>query len=126
MEGESLPAGKAGTETGVVDRRSGGKRRIVVFLTVSLACVALLALLGSQILAPAQGQANSGSSLLIGHPAPDFTLAALSSRPAPSLHLASLKGTPMMPDFWASCSSRFHQTAPLFQESRQHVTLPRY
>src|SRR5258708_33021205 len=103
MEAESLPPGKARTETGVVEhRRSGGKRRIVVFLTVSLACVALLALLGSQILAPAQSQTNSGTRPLIGHPAPDFTLEALRSRPMPSVHLASLKAKPVMLDFWAS------------------------
>ena len=47
-------------------RRSGGKRRIIVFLTVSLACIALLALLGSQLLVPAQSQTNSGISPLLG------------------------------------------------------------
>src|SRR5260370_9654027 len=103
MEAESLPPGQARNETGVVHRRSGGKRRIVVFLTVSLACVALLALLGYQILEP------------------DFTLAALSSRPAPSVHLASLKGKPVMLDFWASWCVPCQHEAPLLQATWQRV-----
>ena len=93
MEVESLSPGetKAGTGAGK-HRRSGGKRRITVFLLVGLLCIGLLVLLGSQILSPAQGQANPGSSPLLGHPAPDFTLAALSSHPAPAAHLAGLEG----------------------------------
>src|SRR5712692_11236894 len=103
MEVESLSPGetKAGTGAGE-HRRNGGKRRIAVFLVMGLACVALLALLGSQILTPAQVQTNSGSSPLLGHPAPDFTLAALSSHPASVVHLVGLKGKPVMLNFWAS------------------------
>src|SRR5436309_16077343 len=103
MELESPSPGETRTETGVVEhRRSSGKRRIVVFLAVSLVCVALLALLGSQILVRAQNQTNSGISQLLGHSAPDFTLAALNSRPAPAIHLASLKGKPEILNCWAS------------------------
>src|SRR5229473_534072 len=122
MEAESLPPGKARTETGVVEhRRSGGKRRIVVFLTVGLLCVGLLVLLGSQILSPAQGQANPGSSPLLGHPAPDFTLATLGSHPAPTVHLAGLKGKPVMLNFWASWCDACKQEAALLQTTWQRV-----
>ena len=53
------------------------KRRIVLFVVASLLSVGLLALLGSQLLVPAQNQSDAGSSPLIDHPAPDFTLAVL-------------------------------------------------
>jgi cytochrome c biogenesis protein CcmG/thiol:disulfide interchange protein DsbE len=122
MEVEDLSPGETKAEKGAGEhRRSGGKRRIVVFLAVSLACVALLALLGSQILVPAQNQTNSVISPLLGHSAPDFTLAALSSRPAPAIHLASLKGKPVMINFWASWCVPCQQEAPLLQSTWQNV-----
>ncbi len=122
MEDEGLSPTQTPVELGVVGRRrSGGKRRIAVFLAVGLACVGLLALLGSQILVPAQSQTNAGISPLIGHPAPDFTLAALSSQSTPAVHLASLKGKPVMLDFWASWCVPCQHEAPLLQATWQRV-----
>src|SRR2546428_6378920 len=61
-------------------------RSIMVVLLVSLINLALLAVIAFQLVTPAQNHAQS--SPLIGHPAPDFTLATLSRQPAPAIHLA--------------------------------------
>ncbi|SRR6266446_4982359 len=107
-------------------RRSARKRRITVFIVVSLMSVGLLVLLGSQLLTPAQDQSHSGtaqssSSPLDGHPAPDFTLAVLSTHPGPSIHLASFKGRPVMLNFWASWCDPCKHEAPLLQATWQRV-----
>ena len=97
------------------NRRS--RRRVIIILIVSLINLALLVLLGSQLLVPAQNQSNAGSSPLIGHPAPDFTLAVLSAhaRTASKMHLADLKGKPIVLNFWASWCDPCKHEAPLLQ-----------
>ncbi len=117
----STPTGEGQVEQGTRRRRSVRKRRIVVFLLVILVSAGFLALLGSQVLTPAQNQSNAGVSPLLGHPAPDFTLAALSTHPAPALHLASLKGKPVMLNFWASWCDVCKAEARLLQNTWQRV-----
>ncbi len=47
------------SEQGTAGQTKGArKRRVITFLVVSLSCVAVLALLGSQLLVPAQGQSH--------------------------------------------------------------------
>lgn len=122
MEDEGLSPVQAPVKPEVVGRkRSSGKRRVVVFVVVSLVCVGLLVLLGSQLLVPAQNSANAGSSPLIGRPAPDFTLPALSAQPAPAIRLASLKGKPVMINFWASWCVPCQREAPLLQATWQRM-----
>ncbi len=104
-------------------KSSARRRRIVIFGVVSLVSVGLLVLLGSQLLVPAQNQSNAASSPLIGHPAPDFTLTALSTHPGSTLkvHLASLKGMPVILNFWASWCVPCQHEAPLLQATWQQV-----
>ncbi len=115
------------SEQGTAGQTKGArKRRVITFLVVSLSCVAVLALLGSQLLVPAQGQSHLGSaqgssSPLDGHPAPNFTLAVLSTQPGLSIHLASFKGKAVMLNFWASWCDPCKHEAPLLQATWQHV-----
>ena len=122
---EGLALGEIQTEsvTGGQKRRSR-KRRVIIVILVSLINLAFLVLLASQVLTVAQnqGQGQAGdTSPLIGHPAPDFTLTALSTHPASAVHLASLKGKPLMLNFWASWCDVCKQEAPLLENTWQRV-----
>lgn len=102
-------------------RRKWSRRRILIFLGVSLLNVGLFALLVSQLLMPAGQGSNAASSPLIGHLAPDFTLPALSPDPAAPMHLASLKGKAVMINFWASWCTVCKQEAPLLENTWQRT-----
>ena len=104
-------------------KRRTRRRRVLVITFVSLFNIGLLALLGSQLLTPARNQNSSGatSSPLLGHPAPDFTLAVLSDTPVPAIHLATLKGKPIVLNFWASWCDPCKHEAPLLEAIWQRV-----
>jgi cytochrome c biogenesis protein CcmG, thiol:disulfide interchange protein DsbE len=102
-------------------KRSARRRRFIIVIAVSIINVALFALLGSQLLMPAQDQSHSANSSLEGHPAPDFTLATLNVHAAPKIELASLKGKPVMINFWASWCDTCKLEAPLLQSTCQRV-----
>ena len=105
------------------------KRSIIIFVVVSLLNAGLLALLWSQLVTPAPGLNNSstGNALtstndpLRGKPAPDFTLAILSTHAEPPIHLANLRGKPVVINFWASWCSPCADEAPLLQAAWQHA-----
>lgn len=104
-------------------KRRTRRRRVLVITFVSLFNIGLLALLGSQLLTPAQNQNSSGanSSPLLGHPAPNFTLVALSHAPMPAIQLTSFKGKPIVLNFWASWCDPCKHEAPLLEAVWQRV-----
>jgi len=111
-------------------RKSSSRRRsIIIFTVVSLLNVGLLILLWSQLTTPAPGLNTSSvgdapanaNDPLIGKPAPDFTLAALSAHVEPALHLASLKGKPLVINFWGSSCAPCAEEAPLLQAAWQRA-----
>lgn len=106
------------TQKAATKRKSSRRRSITIFVVVSLVNAALLALLWSQLLTPAQNQASNGnnaSTPLQGHPAPDFTLAALSAHQGPATSLSNFKGKPIVLNFWSSSCGPCHDEAPLLQ-----------
>src|SRR5579885_2763423 len=78
------------------------RRKLLLWCAISLLNVGLLVLFLTQLLTPAS---KSGSSdPLVGHPAPDFSLALLSTQSGQSgqsrLSLSDLKGKPIVWTFW--------------------------
>src|SRR2546429_3585642 len=91
------------------------RRRILIFSVVSLLNVGLLAFLLAQLLTPAPA---SRSDPLIGHPAPNFSLAMLNAHAGKSvLSLSNFKGKPVVLNFWASWCEPCKQELPLLENA---------
>lgn len=111
-------------------RRRTQRRRITIFVVVSIVNVALLALLWTQLLTPAQGLPTSDnnatialgdvSSPLVSKPAPNFTLPLLNENGA-KLNLADLKGKPVILNFWDSACGPCNDEAPFLQKTAMRL-----
>jgi cytochrome c biogenesis protein CcmG/thiol:disulfide interchange protein DsbE len=96
-------------------RKNKRRRRIVIFCVVSLLNVGLVALILSQLLTPAT---NSVSDPLVGHPAPNFSLALLRPENGESaLSLSNFKGKAIVLNFWASWCAPCKEEAPLLESA---------
>ena len=106
-------------------KKGSHKRRIIIFAVVSLLNVGLLVFLWTQLLTPAQkttqGQSNNVDPL-IGHSAPNFSLAALGNHSSlATISPASYKGQQVVLNFWTSTCGPCIDEAPLLQKQWQSV-----
>ena len=100
-------------------RKNRRRRRIIIFSVVSLLNVGLLALILTQLLTPAP---NAVSDPLVGHPAPDFSLAVLRPQSSKStLSLSNFKGRPVVLNFWASWCAPCKEELPLLERTWKQV-----
>jgi cytochrome c biogenesis protein CcmG/thiol:disulfide interchange protein DsbE len=131
MKTDDIAPHQPHSEPAILKRNHSRKRNIAFFIAVSILNAALLILLWTQLLTPAQSPihptynhnstiSSTINSPLVGKPAPDFTLETLTSTKASSrklLHLATFKGTPVVLNFWASWCDPCNQEAPSLQKS---------
>ena len=101
-------------------KKGSRKRSITIFILVSLLNVGLLVFLWTQLLTPAQNAAQVRDPL-VGHPAPNFTLDALSLHPTASISLANFKGKPVVLNVWNSTCGPCVDEASLLQSQWQRV-----
>ena len=103
-------------------RKHSRKRTITIFAIVSVINIGLLIFLWTQLLTPAQHSGGQSQDPLIGHAAPDFTLALLSNHPpTTNLSTASYKGQPLVINFWNSTCGPCVDEAPLLQQEWPHL-----
>ena len=96
------------------------RRRILIFSIASLLNLAVLALLLKLLLTPVPNATVSDP--LIGHPAPNFSLAVIQPSTANStLSLSNFKGKAIVLNFWASWCDPCKEEAPLLENAWKHM-----
>jgi cytochrome c biogenesis protein CcmG/thiol:disulfide interchange protein DsbE len=77
--------------------------------------VALVALLVVRLVGASHAVSKAQRSALVGHAAPDFTIAAWNGVANQTIHLAALRGQPVVLNFWATWCDPCNAEAPLLQ-----------
>ncbi len=96
-------------------RKNKRRRNIIILSAVTLLNVGVLTLLLILLLTPAS---NTQADPLIGHLAPNFSLAVLRPNSGKStLSLSSFKGKPVVLNFWASWCDPCKEEAPLLENA---------
>jgi cytochrome c biogenesis protein CcmG/thiol:disulfide interchange protein DsbE len=104
--------------TGTPPRLS--RRAIVGFVVTTLLSASLLLLLFVRLLSASQAVSGTGTSPIVGHAAPNFTITLWNGQTGQKLHLADLKGRPVVLNFWASWCDPCVAEAPILQTAAQH------
>lgn len=101
-------------------KASGKKRRAIITLIFFTALnIVLVGVLWSR-LATAQHIISGAATVpLVGHAAPDFTLAPWNGASGQSIRLSALKGKPVVLNFWASWCDPCNEETPLLQTTWQ-------